>query len=125
MPKRKVLPKKSQAVPIPGGGVRFDLGGKSRVLRFDFNALCAVEEATGINALDGEVWVAPTAKTARALLWASLLHEDPGLTIQEVGSWLTPHNFQSVADALASAYGAAMGGGEEQGEQGSEGEEKN
>lgn len=123
----KVLPKeKSQATPRPGApGGRIVLGGKERTLRFDFNALAELERETGINALDGSVWTNPSVTITRALLWAGMLHEEPELTIREVGSWLRLDNVEEVIGLIATAYQAAVGREEGEASESSEGEEKN
>ena len=60
-----------------------ELGGKTRNIRYNFNALCDVEEATGksITEISG-------LSSIRVLLWAGLRWEDKGLTAQRVGMWI-------------------------------------
>ena len=69
---------------------------RERTLRFDFNALAAFEEQTGLNALATEVWSNPTTKTLRAMLWSALLHEDPGLKISDLGALVHSGNIEEI-----------------------------
>lgn len=81
---------------------------KARNLRMDFNALADAEELTGKNWLDGETWKGMTAKDVRALLFASLTHEDDKLTLRDVGAMLDPNNMAEVLAALEAAYETSM-----------------
>jgi len=83
--------------------VKLDIGGKVRQLVFDFNAICTVTSITGINLLEASVGVTD-APSMRALLFASLLHNDPDLTLEEVGSWITMKNIVHVKQALLTAW---------------------
>lgn len=87
----------------PGAGVKIKLD-KERELRFDMNAQVMFEDATGENTLDTAFWKKKmTAKTTRALIWACLVHEDPALTLTQVGRMLTPKNSELVSTALNRA----------------------
>jgi hypothetical protein len=68
--------------------VEVELGGKARLLKFDFNAICEVEERTGkgIAAIFSEQQVG--FNTVRLFLWAGLKWKIPGLQPQQVGQWL-------------------------------------
>ena len=63
---------------------------KQRHLRFDFNALCALEDELGLsiaklgNIVAGSVGL----KDLRAIVWAGLIHEDESLTVKDVGNFL-------------------------------------
>lgn len=65
-----------------------ELGGKSRRLRYDFNAIADIEaEAkTGIQILLSEERIG--FNTMRLLLWAGVKHEERGLTVSKVGDML-------------------------------------
>ena len=92
----------------PGEGIKVKLD-RERTLRFDMNAQVAFEDATGENTLDGAFWKKKmTAKITRALIWACLVHEDPALTIEQVGAFLTQKNFERVTIALNKALIASM-----------------
>lgn len=76
---------------------------RERTLRFDFNALAAFEEKTGKSALEPGVWLKPNATILRALLWASMLHEDEALTIKSVGAMIHPGNMKDVSEKIREA----------------------
>lgn len=63
----------------------FEVGGKSHTLKYDYNALCDIEENAGQNLQtlfsDGKVGVA----SIRSLLWGGLKWKNAGLTKQQVG----------------------------------------
>ena len=85
--------------------VKIDLD-KERTLRFDFNAMANYEEATGANAILMD-WAKATAKQIRALMWACLLHEDPSLTIEQVGGMLHGGNAKMIGKKIMEAIIAA------------------
>jgi hypothetical protein len=49
----------------------------------------------------------------RALTWAGLLHEDPTLTLEEVGAMLGDADSAEMLDSIMEAYNAAMPEAEE------------
>ena len=80
-----------------------ELGGKTRNIRYNFNALCDIEEATGkpITEISG-------LSSIRVLLWAGLRWEDRGLTAQRVGTWIEEYlsgggDMQDLVDAATNA----------------------
>jgi hypothetical protein len=79
------------------------LGGVERHLAFDFNAIVLAEKATGVNLLKAIVGDIDATKI-RGLLWASLLRENPKLTLDEVGSWIKPRNVATIHQALIAAW---------------------
>jgi hypothetical protein len=80
---------------------------RERTLRFDFNALSAFEEQTGLSALEPDVWTTPNARTLRALLWSAMLHEDELLTIKTVGAMIHSGNMKYVSEKIREASLAA------------------
>jgi hypothetical protein len=71
-------------------GVPIELGGRSRRLRFDMNALSDLETALGrsvAEVLSGDGQSLGFA-AMRALVWAGLKHEDRGLTLERAGSMM-------------------------------------
>jgi len=68
--------------------VEVELGGKTRLLKYDFNAICEIEERTGkgVAAIFSEQSVG--FNTIRLFLWAGLKWKIPGLQPQQVGQWL-------------------------------------
>ena len=98
---------------MAGTHTTIELGGQTRQLRFDLNALVELEERLKINI--GEIQsVAASARTIRAMIWTGLLHADATLTEQQVGAWITGENFvlvtQRAMEALAQAFGSVNGG---------------
>ena len=68
--------------------VEIELDGKTRKLRYDFNAIADVEEkaGAGITRLFGEDMVG--LHVLRLLIWGGLKWNDRGLTIARVGDML-------------------------------------
>ena len=90
--------------------VPVELGGKTRHLRFSFNALVALEDELGIpiseigDVLSGSVKL----RDLRSLIWAGLLHEDKTLSTEDVGEWLDFSILEVVAGKLRDAFEAAF-----------------
>jgi len=82
--------------------IDIELGGKTRTLLLDFNALADFEEATGVNVLQTG-FDEFGARHMRALIWAGLLHEEPDVTIRQVGSWLSGANMKSIMESVERA----------------------
>ena len=63
----------------------FEVGGKVKRLRYDFNAIADVEEAAGMGI--GKIFSEDIIglHIIRLLVWAGLKHEDRGLTTQRAG----------------------------------------
>ena len=94
--------------PLPGGGVTLTLD-RERTLRLDFNALCALRKETGQNPLSPSFWADfDDVLKLRATLWAALIHEDPKLTVEQVGNLIDMKRIAEIADALAGPVSAAM-----------------
>lgn len=76
---------------------------KARSLLYNLNALCLLKERCGINILtpDREQLEDPVA--VRAIAWAGLVHEDPALTLDQVGEMVTdlPGVSVKIGEALA------------------------
>lgn len=80
---------------------------RDRTLVLSFNALCRAEEVTGCNFLMGEVTFS-SIRVLRALVWAGLQHEDPTLTLEEVGDMIEEAGADDVSRAIITAYAKAM-----------------
>ncbi|MEM3453497.1 MAG: hypothetical protein QW835_07745 [Candidatus Hadarchaeum sp.] len=91
------------SVTVPLIEIKLD---KVRHLRLDFNALAKAEEVTGKSFLtsEGLSWATTSAKGLRALIWACLLHEDPDLTLEEVGGLLNYANVPQITAALSKLW---------------------
>lgn len=80
---------------------------RERTLILSFNAMCKAEEVTGVNFLMGDV-VFSSVRVLRALVWAGLLHEDPTLTLEQVGELIQDVGADEIVDTVMKAYAAAM-----------------
>ena len=80
---------------------------RPRILILDFNALCRVEEVTGVSLLVGQPAFS-SMRMMRALVWAGLLHQDPTLTLEFVGNLIQEADAEEVLGAIMNAYDVAM-----------------
>lgn len=90
--------------------------GKLRHLRYDFNALCDLEDNLGIPISElGKKLTGKTValKTIRAIVHAGLVHEDEDLTVREVGeligNMLQGDKLAELAKLLTEAMEGAFG----------------
>ena len=99
-------------MPIKSIPIQLD---KQRHLRFDFNALCALEDELGLsiaklgNILAGSVGL----KDLRAIVWAGLIHEDESLSVKDVGNFLELGEMAEIADKIRQAFEIAFPAEEE------------
>jgi len=76
-----------------------------RHLRLDCGALADAEEQTGRSyLLQGPM----SHRDIRAILWAGLRHEDPKLTMEQVGRMVTNRNVNAVLKAIGQAMRDGM-----------------
>jgi hypothetical protein len=99
--------------------ISIEIGGKERHLRYDFRAMVAFTKQTGKNLLNPEIVKKiiydTTPEDLSVMLWAELLHEEPGLELDEVIGWIDMENQALVARKTIEAWLAAMPkGGEEE-----------
>ncbi len=104
---------------------------KPRMLLYDVNALIDLGEELNLNLMTKEGWeellgkfetpgpqhmndqpepvfvAAPSFRKVRAIVWAGLRHEDPALTVQQVGAMLDPSNLKDVIAAYMKAFAAS------------------
>ena len=85
-----------KAVPVT-------LGGQTRHLVYDFNALCRLRDV-GVDAFKLDEGQMEDPRVIRALLWAGLLEESPDVTVEQVGGWLDLSNLASAAHAFTDAF---------------------
>jgi hypothetical protein len=88
--------------------VKIELDGKERELRFDLNALCLFEETAKLPL--AEALSIRSMSVIRALIWAGLIHEDPLLTVDDVGRMEVlslPEMINRVMQALGSSQPSA------------------
>lgn len=93
---------------------------KPRNIRLDTNALALVEEV--LDKPIDEFGARFGIREARAVLWAGLLHEDKGLTLEDVGNLIDMADPKYIGDQIHKAMQLSFKGAES-GEAG--GEEKN
>ncbi len=82
--------------------------GVERELKFTLNALAELEDRYGsveaaFAALDKN-----SIKALRCVLWAGLLHGNPDLTEQQVGSLIDLTYMQTLMSTLGTAFEASM-----------------
>jgi hypothetical protein len=85
---------------------------KARNLKFDFNAICELEDALGkpVTQLKEEN---VGFRELRAMLWAGLLHESPDLTVEEAGALVSEaESVQYVTEKVVEAFATGLGTGE-------------
>jgi len=98
----------AESLPSLVEDVEIEIGGKLRHLRMDFRAIAAAERATGRNLLRPGSVAAAGASEVTAILWGCLLHEEPGLKLDDVRSWIHYGNvddaFTAVMQAVARCF---------------------
>ena len=82
---------------------------RERVIRFDLNAMCEFEKATGRKLFDG-TFIAEkmSAEELRYMLWSCLLDEDPTITAKQAGRLIGTWNMSYVTSKLNGAYQVAV-----------------
>ncbi len=100
---------------MPVNAIPIELDGRTRHIRYDFNALCLLEETLDISVADLPKLLRGKVKFAalRALLYAGLAHEDDMLTLAGAGDMLEsirkrPAALGEVAGAIRRAFEAAF-----------------
>lgn len=97
------MPKFHAPAEQPLDDVSLEIGGKERQVTFDMLAILKAESVTGVNLLTASVDDL-SASNARALLYASLLKDDPDVSIDEVTSWIKPKNVAIIVTAVRAAW---------------------
>lgn len=87
--------------------IDIEVGGFSRRLRYDFNAIASLEEAINrpVSAIGENVGV----RELRAMLWAGLLHELPRLTLAQAGDMISFDKMEYITGKIQEAFALAMG----------------
>jgi len=95
---------------MPTQSIPIELGGKTRHLRYTFNALMTLEDELEVPLSDiGKVLTGSVSvKTLRTVLWAGLIHEDKELTQEQVGEWADFSVFSQVVDGFTKAFDDAF-----------------
>ena len=73
------------------GGVLIELGGKTRTLRYDYNAIADVEEKAGLGAETLFTEERAGFHVLRLLVWAGLRWADRGITPARAGDLIQKH----------------------------------
>lgn len=92
---------------INKGGIKIKLD-KERTILFNLNAMAEFEEVTGKSFFSEQDLDNLTAKDVRAMLWTGLKHEDPDLTLEDVGEMIHVGNMAEIMEGLTGAYKGAM-----------------
>ena len=80
------------------------LNGKTHYLHFSFNAIAKAEELTGLNLLGSLDLQNLNAIQYRALLYSTLLQEDPSITLERVGNMISLATLPAITVALVHAW---------------------
>lgn len=83
--------------------VPLELGGTTRHLVYDMNALCALRDV-GVDAFTLTEGQLTDPRVVRSLIWAGLKLESPDLTPEQVGSWIDLSNLVDVGQAFTQAF---------------------
>lgn len=84
------------------------LDGVERTLRYDLNAMAELEDKYGSVDAAFEAMDRNSIKAVRCVLWAGLLHEDPSLTEQKVGSLIDMRYLQDLMSTVGEAFNADL-----------------
>lgn len=82
--------------------------GVERTIKFDLNAMAALEEIYGSVDKAFEELDKNSIKALRCVLWAGLMHEDENLTEKQVGSLIDIRLMNEIVTSLGSAFEADM-----------------
>lgn len=82
--------------------------GVERTVKFDLNAMAELEDRYGSVDEAFAMLDKNSIKAVRFILWAGLVHEDPNLTEQKVGSLIDMQYMQELMSSLGNAFGADM-----------------
>lgn len=82
--------------------------GVERELKYDLNAMAEMEDRYGSVDAAFEALDSNSIKAVRFILWVGLIHEDPSLTEQKVGSLIDMQYLQELMGTLGEAFSADM-----------------
>jgi len=99
-------------------GTTLEIGGKTRRLRYDLNAIAELGERLKItirlDKVKEDLLDVPLPLSAlRTILWAGLIHEEPTLDPVTVGSWVDTENMPDVLLGFFALFGAHLPGKED------------
>jgi hypothetical protein len=95
-------------VVIPQGGIRIEVNGSERLLRYSINRLLEIEDRLGVDMLNNGMALFSAQhlgnlKTLRFLLWTGIGGKAEGIGEEEVGDWFDPQNMPILSKAVAAA----------------------
>lgn len=87
------------------------IGSNEYPLRYDFNAICQIEELLEINVFQASAWEdfgeKLSARKILILLWAGIIHKHPEMTREDLGKEIdlgdAHHLVEKVTQALTEA----------------------
>lgn len=88
--------------------VKLMLNGVEHSIKFDLNAMAELEDRYGSVDAAFKKLETNSIKAIRCFLWAGLLHENPDLTEQQVGSWIDARYLAELTNSLGDAFQADM-----------------
>jgi hypothetical protein len=76
---------------------------KKRHFRFTMNALEIIEDELGfgLHEMEGKNL---KMKEIKLIMWAGLLHEDPDLTLEQLGNMIDTENMKYVQEQMGKAF---------------------
>lgn len=89
--------------------IEIDFAGEKKKLVFSTLAFCLLEDLTGKNALDGEIWNKPDVRLLTTLLWAGLKTNHPEITLEEVRGKIALPDLLPLYGTIISAFQRASG----------------
>jgi hypothetical protein len=98
----KKFAKPAQNPALPTVAITFN--DKEYRLCFDFNAIALAEEATGLNMFSSFDFTHLSATKFRAMLFASLKHNHPDITLEEAGAFVTSKNLAEITVKMVEAW---------------------
>lgn len=87
---------------IPESEIEFD--GEKKKLVFSTYAFCLLEEKTGKNALDAQVWINADLRTLSTIIWAGLQTHHPEITLDQVRTKLSVRELTGNLGAILEAF---------------------
>lgn len=80
---------------------------RPRTILLSFNAFVLVEEVTGKSMLSGQLDLT-SLRAIRAIMWAGLVHEDPALTLEQVGDLIEDYGIAKSMEDIGAAIQVAL-----------------
>jgi len=84
--------------------IEFGNPKEKHVILFTLDSFMKIEKLTGKNMLTGELFTDTTATTMGLLIWAGLLHEKNGLTVENIAEKITLEDFKRLPSIIQKAF---------------------